>query len=285
MSLEQNDIDQLVKNYREDFTPDVEQGLRALHGRLTPVRRLRPRNNGRLYAIAAAVLLLLTAGYFVFADRGLTELRNDTGQLATYELPDGSSVVLQSGSVLHYSASDFNTAERRLTLDGQGFFEVAPDADRPFTVSSAVGSVRVTGTAFNLRARSSELEVEVSEGTVLLQHAGREMQVKAREAALAVDGGSMEREEAPNLNHHAWRTGELRFDHTPFEQVLVYLNDNWGIVCTWKDDTTCSFPVTSSYHTSDARSVLEDIAELNGVKVRSTGTDGKHFELTGTCSK
>ncbi len=289
MSLEHHDIDPLVKNYRGDFTPDVERGLRSLHGRLAPlpvvpatrVRRLRP-----VWMAAAAVALLLIAAFFLlFNPESDTQLANQSGHPEVYSLPDGSTATLQSGSVLTYNASQFNRTDRQLSLSGQGFFEVAHDATRPFIVTGEEAAVRVTGTSFNLRAEGEVLEVDVSEGTVIFEHAGSELPVKANETAIWEPGRPVVRKEAPTLNHHAWRTGELKFDHTPIGEVLTYFQDNWGVECTWVYGKVCDYQVSANYHSTDVASILRDVAKLGGVELRSTGDDGKHFQLRGSCSK
>ena len=285
MSLEQNDIDRMVQTYREDFTPDVERGLRQLHGRLTPVRQLTPRaRRWPRLAAAAAVALLVIASLFLFRDQRVT-LTTDGQALAEHVLPDGSTVVLQEGSRLSYDADAFNIDDRQLVLEGQAFFDVAHDAGRPFVVSHGNSAVRVTGTAFNLRAAGSEMEVEVSEGTVVLQHAGSEVPVAAHRAAHVTRAGDIAQEAAPNLNHQAWRTGILTFDHTPIDEVLTFFRDNWGVECGWADGTTCDYAVSGSFRGTDVPSVLSDIAQLGGLELRSTGDDATPFELSGPCSK
>lgn len=285
MSLEEHDIDQLVSTYREDFTPDVERGLRQLHGRLEPVARVRPMPRRRLLAVAAVALLVIAAAVVLLTRDNQTYLINDTDRLVEYALPDGTELTLQGGSRVSYDPETYNLDARRLSLEGQAYFEVVPDAGRPFIVSNGNAALRVTGTAFNLRAGEQVMEVEVSEGTVVLQQGTEELPVSAMECALVRPGVPMVHQPAPHLNHHAWRTGVLKFDHTPIEEVLSYLADNWGIKCEWQDGRVCSYNVSASYHqVSDVSAVLTDIAKLGGVKVRSTGSDDKHYLLRGSCT-
>ncbi|NJB85261.1 ferric-dicitrate binding protein FerR (iron transport regulator) [Lewinella marina] len=285
MSLEQNDIDQLVTSYREDFTPDVERGLRQLHGRLKPARKMRALPRRRLLAVAAVALLVVVTAIALLTRDTLTYLTNETAELAEFQLPDGTALTLQRGSQVSYDATTYNLDARRLTLDGQAYFEVVPDAGRPFIVSNGHAALQVTGTAFNLRAQAEEMEVEVSEGTVVLRQSNESLPVAAMECALVKPGAPIEHRPAPHLNHHAWRTGVLQFDHTPIEEALAYLSDNWGISCEWENGRVCSYEVNTSYRGGDAVAVLKDIAQLGGIEVRSTGTDGKHFLLKGSCSQ
>ena len=288
MSLDQNDIDRLVTAYRGEFTPDVEGGLRRLHARIKPAQPLRVSHRSRYLrplAIAASLLLLLAAGLYLFRGDGRTYLINDDRAVADYRLPDGTHLTLQQGSRVSYDADNFNLADRQLDLYGQGYFEVVHDASRPFIVRNGHSLVRVTGTAFNLRADGKTMEVEVSEGSVDFAAEGQTLPVAAMEYATVTSGGSVKHAAAPNLNHHAWRTGVLTFDQTPINEVLTYFADNWGIVCDWQDGPGCDYAVSGSFRSKDAAAVLTDIAKLGGLSVRSTEEDGKHFKLIGSCSK
>ena len=287
MSLDHDDIDRLVTAYREDYAPDVEAGLQRLHARLGNVRQLHPRTrHTRLYriaAVAATLVLCTVAAVYLLGRPGRTEWTNRDASIAEYTLPDESRVVLQQGSTVSFDAS-FNDDERRVELAGQGYFEVKSDADRPFYVSNGTNRVRVTGTAFNVKAESGLFEVEVSEGTVELHTTESTVPIKAMEYATVRTGHPISHQATRHLNHHAWRTGQLQFDHTPVTDVIAYLHDNWGIVCDWENGQACDYPISGSYSGSDVEAVLNDVAKLGGLSVRSLGQDGKHFQLTGHCT-
>ncbi|MCP9235370.1 FecR family protein [Lewinella sp. JB7] len=285
MPLDYKDIDRLVSTYREDYTPDVDQGLRQLHRRITPVRRLRPYSRRTyLMGAAAALALVVTGLLFLLGPGNQERLINQSNQPLAFDLPDGTRITLQQGSEATYDPDDYNLETRRVELRGQAFFEVHPDRDRPFLVSNGTAELRVTGTAFNLRTEDRTMEVEVSEGSVLLQRDGEAIEVSALECGLARAGQPLKHASSPNLNHHAWRTGALKFDHTPMSEVLEYFYDNWGIECTWAGGKPCNYAVSGNYQGGDAGAVLSDIAKLGGLDLTPQGSDGKHYELSGPCS-
>ena len=288
MNLNHDDIDRLVTTYREEFTPDVEQGLHRLRAGLSVVRPLpTPSTSRRRFlgiAAAVAVIVACLAAFFLSGD-GRTYLSNPDRALATYPLPDGSTITLQQGATASYDPETFNVNQRDLALKGQAYFEVHADASRPFLVQHGGGALRVTGTAFNLRTDGELMEVEVSEGTVVLEHDGESLRVAARECGLIAPGQPLIHKPAPNLNHHAWRTGELKFDHTPIDEALNYFYDNWAIRCTWADDSPCDYTVSGNYRGGDAGAVLEDIAKLGGATLRPLDDSGKLYELSGPCTE
>ena len=121
------------------------------------------------WKVAAAGLLaasLAVAAVWVMRPGdGRESLSTPAGKRGTFTLADGTRVELNANT----SISVENTsAERRVRLsNGEAFFVVSKDKARPFTVETPAGSVRVTGTIFNvLTEAASQLEVTVVEGTV-----------------------------------------------------------------------------------------------------------------------
>ena len=94
-------------------------------------------------------------------------VKADKGDKATVALPDGTDVILNSASQLSY-LSDFNKKERRVQLEGEGYFKVAHDARHTFIVQVGELEIKVMGTQFNVRAYndSQDITVVLLEGKV-----------------------------------------------------------------------------------------------------------------------
>jgi transmembrane sensor len=268
-------FDQHVSSYKEDFSPDASAALARLHARMgeptnKTVAVVRPVSKFRWLSAAATVLLLITAGYLVFAGDGVTEILNTTDAPMAVALPDGTKVLLQEGATLSYPV-DYNDTDRHIELSGQAFFEVNKDHGRPFLVNTSETELRVTGTAFNLRIDGEELEVEVSEGSVELHREGQVVPVKAGECGLAIPGKKCTLMEAENLNRHAWRTGTLSFDSVSLGLVLKTISNNFGMEITVP--TACNFPVTGNFDGKNPVAVLETIAGLDNGRLEKLTAD------------
>lgn len=87
-------------------------------------------------------------------------VKADKGDKATVVLPDGTDVILNSASQLSY-LSDFGKNERRVQLEGEGYFKVAHDTRRTFIVQVGELEVKVMGTVFNVCAYSNDQDVTV----------------------------------------------------------------------------------------------------------------------------
>lgn len=279
------DIDQLASSYGEDVNPDVEAALSAVKRRLmandkpAAIRRMPSRRSW--LGAAAAVLLLLVAGYFgMFWNTDELLVNSGTDPLEV-QLPDGTEVTLQGGSSLSY-ANDFNDKERRVSLDGQAFFIVHKDASRPFLVGNTETELRVTGTEFNLRVEGGELEVEVSEGSVELRKEDQVLAVKAKQRGVAKSGKPSFLIPAPHLNRHAWRTGKLYFQDAELAVVLEALRTNFGIVTSVEG--RCSYVVSGTYSAEDPLAILRNVARLGGGEIASVPDKVNTFQLVGACN-
>ena len=126
---------------------------------------------------AAAVAVLCLVAHFAYRQGGQDlqdtlaqiEVEAPEGSQTRMRLPDGTLVVLNAGSRMVYG-QDFGVENREVELEGEGYFEVTHQEEKPFRVSSKNISLTVLGTKFNFRDYSQEDEVVVSlrEGRVQL---------------------------------------------------------------------------------------------------------------------
>jgi transmembrane sensor len=87
------------------------------------------------------------------------EIKAPAWTRAQFSLPDGTTGWLNSNSSIKYNGN-FNT-DRKITLNGEAFFDVFKDKNRPFKVSTREINVNVLGTKFNIASYENEKNVEV----------------------------------------------------------------------------------------------------------------------------
>ena len=158
---------------------------------------------------------------------------------------------------------------------------MAPDSDKPFLVTLDNTTLRVTGTAFNLRVDAGEMEVEVSEGSVELEYDDEVLPVTAKQCGVAKLGTKPVVRPAPNLNRHAWRTGHLTFENVPVEEVLAVLHNNWRTEVELP--TNCHFDVSATWNTTDPAEIVEALAKLGGTTAQPRGANA--YAISGPCSQ
>jgi transmembrane sensor len=186
-----------------------------------------------LAAVACVAIYIDIAGDFLVADDYHTQL----GERETVTLLDGSHVTLDSGTEVkvHYTAG----ARRLELLRGQARFDVAHDAQRPFTVQARDETVLATGTAFNIDMMGPSVVVTLIQGrvTVLTDHQPERLLEAIRPRAsngqpstpsFALAAGQQliavpaapARIEAASLDRtSAWESGQLAFDDESLASV------------------------------------------------------------------
>lgn len=119
--------------------------------------------------IAATILLTLLLNQQLFSSDGFTEIKVPRGQRVHLTLSDGSDVWLSSRSTLRFPNS-FSGKNRKVTLNGEGFFNVKKG--KPFIVETSKYNVTVLGTSFNLYAydKSKKFEADLVTGKIQLSN-------------------------------------------------------------------------------------------------------------------
>jgi transmembrane sensor len=217
------------------FSADLEQELPALvaAGIITmPAPSRATRRSGKLkWGVTWAALAAAAVVTFVFwPARRFDRIATPVGQRQSITLGDGTRVELNAHTNL--LIGKVRGTERRVRLvDGEAFFSVAKDKTRPFIVETPAGSVRVTGTVFDVRSETaSQLEVTVVEGSVQVRPGDRfgasansPVVLGAGDHLMADDNG-VEQQALPASDLSdalAWREGAVVFNHVSLADALA----------------------------------------------------------------
>ncbi|MFO1448829.1 MAG: FecR domain-containing protein [Opitutaceae bacterium] len=178
----------------------------------------------RSWLVAASLVLAAAAvsGGALFRGLSVRRLATPQGKRDSVALEDGTQVELNARTLLDFRLQG---GERRAHLEqGEAFFSVASDMTRPFVVQTRAGSVRVTGTAFNVRVDApGRLEVTVVHGSVEVTPDGSTSYVLAPNEQFALNGTIMGRRslrESETAAVIAWREGRVLAEGMPLSSAL-----------------------------------------------------------------
>ena len=243
------------KHTREQLTPaEQEQTGEELFQRISQTANLRSRSPfrpvrtrvvhfSRGWWIAATlifVLLAAGAGYLwvpqvkQYVSTWIRiEKKVPPGKREQYQLPDGTRVWLNSGSVLTYPRF-FLGHSREVALSGEAFFRVEHDAEHPFIIHTDKIDTRVLGTSFNVNAYTQygQTVVTVATGRVQVSKDDHVLSTLTANQEITVDNQSGRfslTKQANTAARLAWRSGRLIFDNTPLYEVLATLANHYSV--------------------------------------------------------
>ncbi|UPK72498.1 FecR family protein [Chitinophaga filiformis] len=137
-------------------------------------------------------------------------------------LPDGSKVWLNSASSIRYPTA-FTGTERKVEMTGEGYFEVAPDAAKPFTVKAGKIDVHVLGTGFNIMAYADENAIRTTlvSGSVKVQTGNAAtVLTPGVQASLAPNEQAFKTSRPDLAEVLAWKNGQFRFNRTGIKNIM-----------------------------------------------------------------
>ena len=161
-------------------------------------------------------------------------------KVQTITLADGTRVWLNAASSLRYPVA-FSGKERTVELNGEGYFEVAPNAQKPFHVAVNDMDVEVLGTHFNINAYEDEKQIKTSllEGSVKVNSGSKSIMIKPGEqAALANSKNNADGDITINTligdDVIAWKNGFFAFRHSDLNEILKQLSRWYDIDVDYK---------------------------------------------------
>lgn len=224
------------------------------------------------FKIAAAVAIIAVAAFFANPEqpqpvpvKWITK-SNPAGMKSKIFLPDGSQVWLNSLSELRY-AENLGDADRTIFLEGEAFFEVAKDPERPFIVIAKNISTTALGTSFNINAFEDTFQVSLVTGKVkvagldslesglegLILNPGQSAVYKNKDGKLVL--GDFELSEAIG-----WKDGELHFEDASFREVLDKLELWYGVTVRVDSNLNIDKHYTGRFKNESLKNVMENIS-------------------------
>ncbi|HEY6219661.1 MAG TPA: FecR domain-containing protein [Gemmatimonadaceae bacterium] len=273
-------LDRLTLNPADLAGIDVEGALARVNARRAeqvqkPMGRtleFRSRRSAWIPMIAAAAILIIAVTYVL---RARPEAASPAGIAArtfttsvggrdSLRLPDGTTVILGPDSRLTLAAN-YGTAERRLTLRGEAYFDVVHDVAHPFTIVANGAVIRDVGTSFGVHADSTgDVRVTVKSGSVELARATDSTATTVLAAGdvgtVPATGAVVTQRGALTDDDLAWTKGTLVFRDATIAEVRDDLKRWYGIELI-ADASVMQRHLTATFTAKDSiTAVLRNIA-------------------------
>jgi transmembrane sensor len=227
--------------------------------------RPQPLKRRRWLQAAAVLAVVAPAAYLAGRPDLWADHRTSPGERRTITLGDGSTVELAGGSALSVA---FDTTARRVELvDGEAFFTVAPDANRPFIVAAAEGNIRALGTAFNVKRLGETVIVTVTEHRVEVSTGAHSVEIGQGQQVRYVARTLQAPQPADLRAVEGWRRDRLVFQDAPLGEVVADLERSRGGRIVLTDSRLRALPVTAVFDARQTDAALATIAEILPIKI------------------
>lgn len=227
---------------------------------------------------AAAVLIFLAVftGISTWNNKSQEELIIATVSMGSVQkilLPDGSIVWLNAGSTLQYPRNFTRQIRSVNLLDGQAFFEITRDVDRPFEVQSSGLVISVLGTSFDVKAYKTESQsvVSVRTGRVNVQSEGDRVNnvvelIAGDQISIQKEDNSITKTVAPADIIGSWTEGRLTFQNEPVGSVINALERKYNIKAEVESDEILRQTVSLKVDEQPLKNILEVLQYTLGFK-------------------
>lgn len=180
-------------------------------------------------------------------------------------LSDGSKVWINADSKLTFNPA-FSTHERRITLIGEAYFEIAKDTTRPFIVETYLAEIEALGTAFNVNTHREKGKVKtiLTEGKVKITSGSIERPLTVGQEAIA-DSHAVKVATADLDEALSWKDGYFYFNKKNIREIVHELSRWYGVDVIGKLDDKQKY-VGSIKRTATLAKVCALLTDLSGKK-------------------
>ncbi|MDD2797136.1 MAG: FecR domain-containing protein [Bacteroidales bacterium] len=257
-SANRKEYEQLRKLY--DFSTWNGDSIQLLNRKQSAIRRLFTIPLVKEVSKIAAIIIVAVGGTLFLknltnsgADLLTQTIEVPTGQHVNLTLSDGTKVSLNSNSKLHFPNS-FDHKTRTVVLDGEGYFEVAHNADKPFHVKTSKYDVKVLGTVFNVMSynNSDIFETSLLKGSVCVSNLKTTEHVflKPHEKAQSTkDGLSVSQLSSEDL--FLWRKGVYVFKNESMLSVFKKLEEYYQTDIIIRNSEINTTTITGKFRQKD----------------------------------
>lgn len=273
----------LLQEGREMDTQYINEGFLKVRARLKSYGTLKTPAETRLLPLflryAAIVLLAILSGYFLHnylprqESQALNEISVPRGNRSLVKLPDGSKVWLANGSRLFYP-DRFHGKTRSVSLEGEAFFTVAKDDQKPFIVSIGDARVQVLGTEFSVVAYPGDnlTQIDLVSGSVRFDFPDNKGVYHTCLLdplfSLVFDKSSGDLRKTPIVDsfYKYWQNGVFEFRNETFGTLAIKMERIYSVKISLEDSSLSHTTFTGAFHIdSNVFTIMETFRRASSV--------------------
>ncbi|HLN19901.1 MAG TPA: FecR domain-containing protein [Bacteroidales bacterium] len=281
-----NDFNKIISEpVDEDINLDslLDRIYHTISARDLEKRKSKFQRAKQLYMKIAAVIMLplLLTSVLIFKARVSeegkttgTEFSQATiyaplGSRVSFNLPDGTTGMLNSGSLIKYSLPFSDN--RKVELTGEGWFEVEDDAKHPFVINTPTSTIKVLGTSFNLSAYPDQdyVELVLHKGKVeFFDKTSREKIYILPEERLVSMNGQITKSISDTTRYNGWTEGKLIFKGDSMEEVARRISRWYNVDIELADKQLENYSFRGIFTDDKLEDILSFLAMTSPIEYR-----------------
>ncbi|NNE29504.1 MAG: DUF4974 domain-containing protein [Saprospiraceae bacterium] len=272
-------------DHQGSWTPDSEMAWTKVKGKITPSIELPSKKRGlgmNLIKIAAAAIILVGLAFVLRT----TFQKNSTPSVYTnlekapeiMDMTDGSQILLSSKAQITFFPAV--KEERKVRLEGQAFFDVEKNAEKPFIIETAEARIRVLGTSFDVHSENQQTVVSVTEGVVEVSSLDSREKIRLVAGENTIVGVGMElvKENETKFSFEEYND-LLSFSDLPLTEVFERLEWAYAYEFVWDSDKLNSCSLTGNFADKEINEVINILR--SALSIESHQIAGKQVILSG----
>lgn len=252
-------------NIYKHYQPDMTKGWKVINSKISVQRKLKHTPVQWFIRIAAVIILVIGITFLYNNIRNnsfqgkYAEHINRVEDIREIILPDSTIVTMNKNSSLKYIIHE-NKKVRRLKLNGEAYFNVKPDKNKPFIIQTNNVIVKVLGTSFNIKS-DENIEVTVTSGKVAFY----DKHINFKKIILKKDDKGIYntkrndfiKMENDNLNFLSWKTGELQFKNEPLAEVCKVISEYYHVKIQINENNIKNISVTTKFDNQSLEEIIK----------------------------
>lgn len=236
-----------------------------------------------LAAASVALVLIFSGLLYVLtahSDLNHTQTYTSINGKSKISLPDGSTVWLHSNTTLTYMAEK-EDQKREVKLDGEAYFDIKHDEEKPFYVKAGDVSVRVLGTEFNVNAYGDNEDIEVSlhEGSVAMMANNKTVKLRpGEEGKFDADRNSLFVKKGDVDFAKSWTSESLRFENKNLREVCRYLSKWYSVDIIIDKKIPDNQLYTFTLRTESLEEVARILSRINSINYKFDEDNKLYFQ-------
>ncbi len=271
-----------LKGYNAPNAPDALNAWNKLHTRLSEQKLIpeqiagtKNRFNPSFLKIAAVILILIAVSiviYFQVNPRHSVEMVelntvNESNTLIK-TLNDGSVIYIAHNSRFSFP-KEFESDSRNVALQGEAFFDIASNPEKPFIIETDEATIEVLGTAFNVKTNNGkgfELFVDRGKVKVTLKNDPTHSELVLAGEKISSAQNKLVKTRFTSKSDYIWYKQRMHFKDESLQNIISVLNRNFNTTFVLAEKETGSRKLTVTFDNETPETMTELICVTLNLK-------------------